>query len=153
MGRFSAFVAALCFAFCVDAVALGESQAGEPMAVNVEYTVPVYSVKDVQSLTQRGALSGAHLHAKSLLSSSGLPQNAPFSALSEGRAGRGESSPDTIVTVHVPSPSSAATTLLANARADAAVLGQLAEAQDKQDQRFLSEVGWVSTQLRARGGL
>ena len=152
MNRFSALVAAVCFAFGARAIGLGESQAGEPMTVNVDYTVPAYGVRDVQSLAQRGASSTAQVHAMSLQSSRVPLGDAPFAALSEGGTGRGESSSDTIVTVHVPSPTDAASTLIATARADAAVLGQLAEAQDKQEQRFLSEVGRVSTQLRAQGG-
>ena len=139
MGLFSAFLAASCVAFGARAIGLGEAQAGEPMAVNVEYTVPVYGVRDVPSLEQRVAASGGKLHAKSPLSSRVPLAEAPFAALSESRVGRAEGSPDTVVTVHVPSPTGAATTLVANARADAAVLGQLAEAQDKQEQRFLSE--------------
>ena len=152
MSRLSAFLSALCFAFCANAIGLGESQAGEPMTVNVEYTVPVYGAKDVQSLAQRGAASSSKLHAKSMLSSKQSLAEAPFAALSEGRGVRGKSSSDTIVTVHVPSPAGAATTLIENARADASVLGQLAEAQDKQEQRFLSEIGKVTAQLRTQGG-
>ena len=152
MCRFSAILCALSCVFCANAIGLGESQAGEPMTVNVEYTVPAYGAKDVQSLAQRGVASSTKLHAKSVLSSRVPLAEAPFAALSEGRGARGKSSSDTIVTVHVPSPAGVETTLVANARADAAVLGQLAEAQDKQEQRFLHEVGKVTTQLRTQGG-
>ena len=153
MARFSAFIAASCVAYGVRAIGLGEAQASEPMAVNVEYTVPVYGAKDVLSLAQRGAASGAKLQAKSLLSSRAPLAEASFAALSDGRVGGGKGSADTIVTVHVPSPIGVASTLVANARADAAVLGQIAEAQDKQEQRFLSEFGKLTTQLRPQGGL
>ena len=90
MSRVSAFLAALCFAFGARAIGLGESQAGEPMAVNVDYTVPAYGVRDVQSLAQRGASSTAQVHAKSLQSPRVLLGDAPFAALSESGTGRGD---------------------------------------------------------------
>ena len=58
----------------------------------------------------------------------------------------------TAVTVHVPSPSGTAAALLADARADAAFLEQLAKAQDLQEQRFLSDVGKATVQLHGVAG-
>ena len=66
--------------------------------------------------------------------------------------GGDESSQDTEVTVHVPSPVGTATTLLATARADVALLEQLAQAQDLQEQHFLGEVEKVGSAFGSSNG-
>ena len=149
MGRCGASLVALCVAFRACASALGETQAGEPMSVNVDYTVPVFGAKDAAVLAQRGAVLDARLRAKSSLRSSHL-SDSPFAALSVDASAGGMGS--AVVTVHVPSPAGAAAALVADARADAALLGQLAKAQDSQEQRFLGEVRKVAAQLRHAGG-
>ena len=151
MGRRRASLVALCFAFCVCATALGETQAGEPIALNVDYTVPVYGAKDAAELAQRAVALEAGLRAKPSLRSSHLPGSA-FAALSMDKHAGGANSGDTVVTVHVPSPANAATALVADARGDATILEQLANAQDSQEQRFLSEIRKVTAQFRHADG-
>ena len=151
MGRCVASLVALSVAFRVCASALGEAQAGEPMAVNVDYTVPVYSAKDVAVLAQGGAASEAGLHAKSSLRA-GYLSDLPFAALSTDAGAGGAGSRKTVVTVHVPSPAGAAAALVADARAGAALLEQLAKAQDSQEQRFLDAAGGLTARVRHAGG-
>ena len=150
---FVAFLA-FCVASRVCAAGLGAAQAGEPIALNVEYDVPVYGAKDAAVHVQRGLDLEAKLRAKSSLRAAagmGRARGLPFSALSM-RAGEGDKgSHGTEVTVHIPSPTGAATTLLADVRADARMLEQLAQAQDLQEQRFLDEVGKATSQLLHNG--
>ena len=151
MGRRRASLVALCVAFCLCATAMGETQAGEPIALNVDYMVPAYGAKDAAMLAQRALALGAGLRAKPSLRASILPESH-FAALSMDKYDGGESSRDTVVTVHVPSPANAATRLVADAKADAAMLKRLANAQDSQEQRFLSEFQKVSAELRHVSG-
>ena len=136
------------------AAGLGATQAGEPMAVNVDYDVPVYGARDAAMRVQRGVDLEAKLRATSSLRAvSGLSRRSdlPFSAFSTRAGERDATSQGTVVTVHVPSPVGAAATLLADARADATVLEQLAKAQDLQEQRFLGEVRTVTLASRSAG--
>ena len=151
MCRRCASLVALCLAFCVCATALGETQAGEPIALNVDYTVPVYGAKDAAELAQRAVALEAGLRAKPSLRASNLPES-PFAALSMDNDGGGMGSRDTVVTLHVPSPANGATKSVADAKADAALLGQLANAQDSQEQRFLGELRKLSAEFRHSGG-
>ena len=146
---------ALGVALCVSAAGTGASQAGEPVALNVEYDVPVYGAKDAAVRVQRGVDLETKLRAKSSLrvaAGSARSRDLPFSAFAMRAAERGVGSHDTEVTVHVPSPTGAASSSLADFKADAAFLEQLGQAQDLQEQRFLGELGKVATQLGNRGG-
>ena len=146
---------ALGVAICVSAIGAGATQAGEPIALNVEYDVPVYGAKDAAVLVQRGVDLESKLRTKSSLraaASSGHARGSPFSAFAMRAAEQGAGSHDTEVTVHVPSPTAAASTALSDLKADAAFLEQLARAQDLQEQRFLGEVEKVAGLLGNKGG-
>ena len=151
MGRRCASLVAPCVVFCFCATALGETQAGEPLALNVDYMVPVYGARVAAMLARRAAAFESGLRAKPSLRSSRLPGSA-FAALSMDKHAGGANSGDTVVTVHVPSPANAATALVADARGDATILEQLANAQGSQEQRFLSEIRKVTAQFRHADG-
>ena len=155
MGRGCVSFILLCGAFRASAVGIGASQAGEPIAVNVEYDVPEFGAKDAAVRAQLGTDVDAKLRTKSSLrAGTGLGHRSisPFSAFAMSANDEAAASQGTVVTVHVPSPSGAAVTLLADARADATLLEQLAKAQDLQEQRFLSDVGKATVQLRGVAG-
>ena len=155
MGRGCVSFILLCVAFRAGAVAMGATQAGEPIAVNVEYDVPAFGAKDAAVRAQLGADFDAKLVTKSSLRAGaglGHRSGSPFSALALSAKDGDVAAQGTVVTVHVPSPSATAATLLAHARADAAFLEQLAKAQDLQEQRFLSDVGKATIQLHGVAG-
>ena len=146
---------AVCLVSGADAIGLGATQAGEPMAVNVDYDVPVYGAMDAAVRAQRGLDLEAKSRAKSSLRSIASldgSSSVPFSALAMRGRGGDTDAHDAVVTVHVPSPTDAGTTALAEVRANARLLEHLAEAQDLQEQRFLDEIEKVTGQLGRRGG-
>ena len=153
MGRGIVSFIALCAASRVCALAMDAAQAGEPMTLNVDYDVPVYGEKDVAMRVQRNLDLEAKLRAKSSLrATAGHIRDLPFSAFAARNRGRGMASQDTEVTVHVPSPAGTATTLLATARADVALLEQLAQAQDLQEQHLLGEVEKLGSTFGSANG-
>ena len=153
MNFFVVSFAAFYVAFA-GAAGLGATQAGEPMALNVDYDVPVYAAEDAAAYAQRGLDLEAKLQAKSSLRATvdlGRSPGVPFSALSMRAPEADVGAHDTEVTVHVPSPTGAASILLADARGAAKTLKQLAQAQDLQEQRFLDEVGTFMSHSRNSG--
>ena len=153
MHQFVFACVAVCLAYGADAIGLGATQAGEPMAVNVDYDVPVYGAMDAAARAQRGLDLEAKLRAKSSLrsiASMDVSSSVPFSALAMRAAEEDMERRDAVVTVHVPSASGAGITALAEVKADASLLEHLAQAQDVQEQKFLDEVEKVTGHLRRR---
>lgn len=141
-------------AACVSAAGAGAAQAGEPLALNVEYDVPVYGATDAAVRVQRGVDLEAKVRAKSsfrAVAGSDRSRHSPFSALAMRAAEPDVGSNDAEVTVHVPSPTAGANTALADFKADAAILLQLARAQDLQEQRFVGQLQTVENELKHGG--
>ena len=96
----------LCAASRIGAVGIGASQAGEPIAVNVEYDVPEFGSKDAAVRAQLGSDLEAKLTTKSSLrAGAGHRSGSPFSAFALRASDGDVVSQGTAVTVHVPSPS------------------------------------------------
>ena len=122
---------ALTVAYCQDVL-----QAGEPIAVNVEYDVPVHGPVDAAALSGPAiSMMPARQQGAALRGRAGRA----FSALVGSRGTFGAHGGHTVVAVHVP-PAIGDASALNSEESQAHVLMQLAKEQELQEQQLLASL-------------
>ena len=122
---------AVTVAYCQDVL-----QAGEPIAVNVEYDVPVHGPVDAAA---RSGPAVSLMHARQQRAALRGRAGRVFSALAGSRSTFGANGDHTVVAVHVP-PAIGDASALNSEESQARVLMQLAQEQELQEQQLLASL-------------
>ena len=122
---------AVTVAYCQDVL-----QAGEPIAVNVEYDVPVHGPVDAAA---RSGPAVSLMHARQQRAALRGRAGRVFSALAGSRGTFGANGDHTVVAVHVP-PAIGGASAFNSEESQAHVLMQLAQEHELQEQQLLASL-------------